>query len=262
MSDARLHDLKQTLRALYTGSSRRAQIFRYALIAFDTVTIFFFLISAPMRLSPGMEIFSAAIGILILMDFSARLWIAPNRRHMLRQVYAIGDVIVIASLLLAPFLHDDLAFLRVLRALRLIQSYHLLHDLRRVSPFFRRNEDTVIALINLLVFVFFTASLVFALFGQTDAGFAGYVDALYFTVTTLTTTGYGDILPTTVGQKLLAVFIMVVGVALFVRLAQALIQPAKVSYKCPTCGLLKHDPDAVHCKHCGETLKIETTGVN
>ncbi|MDU9002314.1 ion channel [Sedimentitalea todarodis] len=257
-----MDDLKQSLTALYTGSSRRAQIFRYCLIAFDAVTILFFLVSAPMRLSPGMEIFSALIGVLILADFSARLWIAPNRRHMLLQVYAIADVIVIASLLLAPFFHEDLAFLRVLRALRLIQSYHLLHDLRRVSTFFRRNEDMVIALINLLVFVFFTASLVFALFSERDAGFEGYVDALYFTVTTLTTTGYGDILPTTTGQKLLAVFIMVVGVALFVRLAQALIQPAKVSYKCPTCGLLKHDPDAVHCKHCGETLKIETTGMS
>ncbi|MEY8829888.1 potassium channel family protein [Sedimentitalea sp. XS_ASV28] len=253
--------LKQTVKELYTGRSRRAEIFRYALIVFDAVTILFFLVTAPMPLSPKLELFSALIGVVILMDFAARLWIAPDRRKMLRKVYAIADVIVIASLLLGPFLHEDLAFLRILRALRFIQSYHLLHDLRRVSPFFRRNEDSVIALINLLVFVFFTASLVYALFGGEDAGFEGYVDALYFTVTTLTTTGYGDILPVTVGQKLLAVFIMVVGVALFVRLAQALIQPSKVSYKCPTCGLLKHEPDAVHCKHCGETLKIETTGM-
>lgn len=253
--------LKQTLTRLYTGSSRQAEMFRYGLIAFDAVTILFFLITAPMTLSVAMELLSAVIGILILMDFAARLWIAPDRRKMLKQIYAIADVIVIASLFLAPFLHEDLAFLRILRALRLIHSYHLLRDLRRVSTFFRRNEDTVIAVINLLVFVFFTASMVFALFAERDSGFDGYVDALYFTVTTLTTTGYGDILPSTVGQKLLAVFIMVVGVALFVRLAQALIQPVKVRYKCPTCGLLRHDPDAVHCKHCGETLKIETTGL-
>jgi voltage-gated potassium channel len=54
---------------------------------------------------------------------------------------------------------------------------------------------------------------------------------------------------------------MVVGVALFVRLASAIFQPRKVKYKCPVCGLNRHDPDAIHCKHCGETLAIETEGV-
>jgi voltage-gated potassium channel len=53
---------------------------------------------------------------------------------------------------------------------------------------------------------------------------------------------------------------MVVGVALFVQLASAIIRPTKVRFKCPECGLMRHDLDAVHCKHCGETLKIETQG--
>jgi len=86
------------------------------------------------------------------------------------------------------------------------------------------------------------------------------VDALYFTVSSLTTTGYGDIAMTTNTGRLLAVAIMVVGVGLFLRLARAIFMPAKVRHKCPECGLLKHDPDAIHCKHCGEVLKIETDG--
>jgi voltage-gated potassium channel len=79
-------------------------------------------------------------------------------------------------------------------------------------------------------------------------------------VATLTTTGFGDITMTTPGGKLLTVFIMVVGVALFIQLARAVFQPSKVHYKCSECGLTRHDPDAVHCKHCGESLKIETEG--
>jgi voltage-gated potassium channel len=34
------------------------------------------------------------------------------------------------------------------------------------------------------------------------------------------------------------------------------LQPAKVRFECPSCGLLRHDVDAVHCKACGELLKI------
>ena len=38
--------------------------------------------------------------------------------------------------------------------------------------------------------------------------------------------------------------------------ACAVLQPAKVRFKCPSCGLMRHDLDAVHCKACGELLNI------
>ena len=69
----------------------------------------------------------------------------------------------------------------------------------------------------------------------------GYVDALYFTVATLTTTGFGDIVLTGTTGRLLAVVIMVAGVALFLRLAQTVLRPGKLRHKCPECGLNRHD---------------------
>lgn len=253
--------LKDALTQLYTGRDARAVRFRLAVVSFDVITILLFIATAPFPQSRGMEILGFLIGLLILLDLAARLWIAPDRKALLRKVYTIADIIVIASLLISPFLHQNIAFLRILRGLRLIHSYHLLNDLRRLSPFFRNREDTIFAAINLFVFVFFTTSVVFALFVEKGTGFSGYVDALYFTVTTLTTTGYGDITPQTPGGKLFAVLIMVVGVTLFVQLARAIFQPDKATVTCPTCGLQKHDRDAVHCKHCGEVLHIETEGL-
>jgi voltage-gated potassium channel len=41
---------------------------------------------------------------------------------------------------------------------------------------------------------------------------------------------------------------MIFGVTLFFGLAKAVLRPNKVRFPCPTCGLLRHDPDAVHCK--------------
>ena len=58
------------------------------------------------------------------------------------------------------------------------------------------------------------------------------------------------------GGRLLAVVIMVVGVSLFLRLLQSIFRPNKVRFECPDCGLMVHDPDAVHCKACGKMLKI------
>jgi voltage-gated potassium channel len=255
-----MKDLHRTVRLLYTGNSQRARRFRYGLITFDALTIIYFIAVAALPVTPLTTVLNAVLGAIILVDLVARLWITNTLRREMLRIYTIADLIVVASLLLAPLLTENLAFLRVLRGLRLIHAYHLLRDLRRDSLFFRRHEDAVLAAVNLVVFIFVTTSFVFVVAFEEHSGIGGYIDALYFTVATLTTTGFGDITMTTPVGKLLSVFIMVVGVALFVQLARAIFQPSKIKYKCPECGLSRHEPDAIHCKHCGEPLKIETDG--
>jgi len=255
-----MEDMHRKIRLLYTGKSQRARWFRYGLLGFDALTIIYFIATAALPMTPVLTVMNIMLGVLIMLDLAARFWIAENRRRELARLYTLADLIVVASLLLAPLIAENLAFLRVLRVLRVLHAYRLLHDLRSKSLVFRRHEDAILAASNLFVFIFVTTSVVFVLtFDETD-GIIGYIDALYFTVATLTTTGFGDITMTTPGGKLLSVFIMVVGVALFVQLARAIFQPSKIKYKCPNCGLNRHEPDAIHCKHCGESLKIETEG--
>jgi voltage-gated potassium channel len=62
--------------------------------------------------------------------------------------------------------------------------------------------------------------------------------------------------------RLLSIIIMIVGVALFIRVVQTLFRPNKVRYECPRCGLIRHELDAVHCKHCGKELHIRTEGMS
>ncbi|MFO7758659.1 MAG: ion channel [Roseovarius sp.] len=251
---------RDRVRLLYEGRSKRATRFRYGLLVFDAVSIVFFIATATLPLTPALIAADAVIAILIFADFLGRLWIAEDKVRHLRQLYVLVDLAVLASLVAAPFLGQQFAALRLLRALRLVHSYHLLKDLRRDMRFFRLHEDAIVAAVNLLVFIFAMTALVLVLRGGQEPGLNTYVDALYFTVSSLTTTGYGDIAMTTNTGRLLAVAIMVIGVGLFLSLARAIFMPAKVRHKCPECGLMKHDVDAIHCKHCGLELKIETEG--
>ena len=255
-----MKEFRRSVRLLYTGQSHKARMFRYALVIFDTITILYFILTAALPETTVIKAINTGLGLLILMDLVARVWISDNLSREITRIYTLADLVVVVSLLLAPLITENLAFLRVLRALRLLHAYQLLRDLRRESLFFRRHEDAVFAAVNLFVFIFMTTSLVFVLAFEEQTGVTGYIDALYFTVATLTTTGFGDITMTTPGGKLLSVFIMVVGVALFVQLARAIFQPSKIKHKCPECGLNRHEPDAIHCKHCGEALTIETEG--
>jgi voltage-gated potassium channel len=251
--------LKTRIRELYEGQSQRAHRFRTLLVVFDLATIFFLITSSFFTPSLITESIDVLIGVGILFDFSARLWISRNRLQDLFHPAGIADIIVIGSLL-APVVGEGLAFLRAVRTLRLMRSYQLLIRLRGDFSFFKRNELTIFSAINLLIFIFVMTALVFETQHRVNPAISNYADALYFTVTTLTTTGFGDItLPGTSG-RILSVFIMIFGVSLFLRLIQVLFRGSKVRYECPDCGLSLHDNDAIHCKHCGRVLHIETEG--
>jgi voltage-gated potassium channel len=249
----------ERLRELYEGDTPRGHRFRYGLLAFDVATILFIILTSFLPRMRVVEWVDVAIGLVILGDFVARLVISRHRWRDLAHPATWADLVAIASFL-APIVGEGAGFLRVLRTLRLLQTYHLLARLRADSPVFCRNEEVIIAVANLIVFIFVMTGIVYETQHWANPAIRNYADALYFTVTALTTTGFGDItLPGTTG-RMISVVIMIFGVTLFLRLAQVLFRPHKVRHPCPTCGLQRHDPDAVHCKACGTTLNIPDEG--
>jgi len=251
-----LHD---RLKGLYDGNSRAARRFRFGLLAFDVITITYFIVTSMVPDSLWVSYSDFIIAAVLTVDFTARVWIARRRIRHLMSTAAIVDLIVIITLVV-PLIAENFAFLRVVRALRLLRSYRVLKDLRQQFPYFSRHEDIIQSIINLTVFIFFITALVFVMQVSVNDDISNYVDALYFTVTALTTTGFGDITLHGTSGHLLSVVIMVVGVGLFLRLVQTIFHPTKVRHTCPNCGLNRHDPDTVHCKHCGIVLNIETEG--
>jgi voltage-gated potassium channel len=247
------------LSELYEGDSRRGHRFRYGLLIFDLATIAFIIGTSFIERNRLIESVDIAIGLTVLADLSSRLLISNNRKRDLVNPTTWADVIAILSFL-APFSSEGAAFLRILRTLRLLHAYQLLARLRVDFAFFRRNEDVIFATVHLLVFIFIMTGVVYESQHAKNPLIANYVDALYFTVTTLTTTGFGDITLTGTWGRLISVVVMIAGVTLFLRLAQVLFRPTKVRFPCPQCGLQRHDLDAVHCKACGVVLNIPDEG--
>lgn len=244
---------------LYKGATDRAHRFRYGLLIFDMVTILFVIVTSFIPHGPVIETADAVFGVIILADFISRMVISGQRLRFLFRLATLADIAAIISFI-APIAGEGLGFLRILRTLRLLHTYQLLDRLRRDFRFFRDNEEIVIAAVNLIVFLFVMTGLIYATQEKTNPAIENYADALYFTVTTLTTTGFGDITLQGTWGRMLSVAVMIFGVTLFLRLAQVLFRPTKVKHTCPECGLLLHDIDAVHCKHCGRKLRIETEG--
>lgn len=247
-------------REIYYGDTPRALRTRYLFIAFDLVVVGYFVVTTFMEPYQWIIYVDMVIGVILTTEFTARLLANPDRGAFLARPMTILDFIVIASLFV-PALIGNFTFLRLVRSLRLMRSYAVARQLRDHSRFFARNEDVILSVLNLMVFIFVVTATVYVLQVPVNDSINNYVDALYFTITTLTTTGFGDV--TLVGStgRLLAVVIMIVGVALFIRLVQTIFRPSRTHYECPDCGLTRHELDAVHCKHCGRQLHIRTEGI-
>jgi voltage-gated potassium channel len=246
--------LRVRLHELYFGRSPRAIRFRLGVIAVDVLLIAFFIASPFLRELRGYLALDLAVAAVLILDIGARALSHRQIRDWIRQPNAWIDLFVLVTLLFPLWLFN-LAFLRVLRLWSLFHSTLFWSTVGRPLDN-TRWEDVCKALATLVTFIFVATGFVYASFARAHPGIQGYVDALYFTVTTLTTTGFGDItLPGTWG-RLLTIMIMISGITMFVRVAQTLIRPYKVNFACPTCGLMRHDPDAVHCKACGTILNI------
>jgi voltage-gated potassium channel len=246
------------LRELYEGESGRAVRFRYGLLLFDLLTIIFLVITSFVKGSLFLELVDASIGLIVLADFLARLTVSRRRVRDLLHPLGLADLAVIVSFL-APVSGQGLGFLRALRVLRLFRSYQTASRMKRDFPFVRRNYDTIIAATHLFVFLFLTTSIVYQTQHGQNPEIANYVDALYFTVATLTTTGFGDVTLTGTAGRLLSIVMMIVGISLFVRMVQVLFRPRRVHRRCSACGLSEHEGDAIHCKRCGTLLAAERT---
>jgi len=253
-----LTKLRRQLRNLYYGDSRKAVRFRLGVLTVDAAIIAFF-IAAP--LLKGTDVFLGldyTIALLLAAELAARWLASADLKRWFRHPIVWVDILVLVALL-APQLLFNLGFLRILRLWSLIHSeFFWLTVARRFDD--TRWEELIKTGATLVTFIFIITGVIYTSYARVHPGIDSYIDALYFTVATLTTTGFGDITLPGAWGKIISIFTMIVGITLFLRLAQTLFRPYKVKFACKDCGLQRHEPDAVHCKACGNLLNIPDPG--
>jgi len=243
------------LNRLLYGHSRDAVRFQALWIIFDLLIIAFFIAAPFIPRGPIFFTIDYLIAVLLAADLVIRAWASGNIRMWIRNPLVWADFAVLASFIV-PEYTANLGFLRILRAYSLVHGAAFWRVVAKGQWIDTHTQDTVKASVNLAVFIFMMAGLVHSSFAARVPAINSYLDSLYFTITALTTTGFGDIVLPGYWGRILSIIIMIGGVSLFFRLIQVAMRPHKVRHACDTCGLLRHEPDAIHCKACGAPLKI------
>jgi voltage-gated potassium channel len=247
------------VRALYFGHTQGALRFQGVLLFLDLLIIGFFIGNQFITQQRWFWIIDAAIAVFLAIDLWARLFAFGSMRRWLKYPTTWIDLVVLATLIFPTVLHNW-GFLRILRLYTLVRSERFWNVLARGKWDDTYVEDLTRAIVALVVFVFMAAGAAQALFVGAHPKLNNFIDAMYFVVTSLTTTGYGDITIDSAGGRLFSIALMLAGISLFFSIAQKAFAPHRKIVGCEKCGQDRHDRDARHCKACGAKLPAPLRG--
>ncbi|MFZ4730738.1 MAG: ion transporter [Pseudanabaena sp.] len=203
------------------------------------------------------------LGVFVF-EYFLRLICAEQKLKHLFSLYAIIDLVAILPFFLGAI---DVTFIRLLRWFRILRLVRLVESR---TLFAHKTEDIAILfriLFTLLAIVFVFSGLVYQIEHPSNPKFHTFLDAFYFSIFTMTTVGYSDVMPKSDAGKLTTVIMVLTGIALIPvqlgELFKRLVQTANQSDRendvmkesiCSGCELSLHDMDAEFCKVCGTKL--------
>jgi len=175
----------------------------------------------------GFEILSVAI---FTVEYLCRLWCAPEDPLvprggplLARLRYALKPLMLIDFLAFAPFYLTffmpfvDLRVLRLVRLLRLLKIARYSPALSTLGHVIREERRALLGtLILMLCAMVFAAAAMHAAEGAVQPkAFGSVPEAMWWAISTLTTVGYGDVVPITALGRVIAGITMIVGLGLF-----------------------------------------------
>lgn len=175
------------------------------------------LLNLPPEVSRLIFLIDTAVCFVFLFDFAIRLRAAPSKLHFMKW----GWVDLLASI---PAV-DALRFgrvLRIVRILRLLSTYRSLREFLRALTASKSSAGiAAVFVIAFLVVSFGSLGVLLAEGDAAEGNIRSAEDALWWSMTTITTVGYGDRYPVTDIGRLIATVLMVVGIGLFGTLSGA-----------------------------------------
>ncbi|GGY07516.1 ion transporter [Litchfieldella qijiaojingensis] len=213
--------------------------------------------------------------LLFTLELAVRLYCLERPFQYLRSFYGIIDVIAILPtwlMLIVPGAHSLVVvrLLRVLRIFRVLRLMQFVGEGRLLLEALRRSVRQIfLFFFSIFMLVTIFASVMY-LIESPEAGFTSIPQSIYWAIVSLTTVGYGDVVPITPLGKAITVILMLIGYSIIavptgVFSAQVIRSIREERYSdeaCPGCGHDRHEKRAKYCLQCGTWLDEESEDPN
>lgn len=163
------------------------------------------------RLLNYFEMFCIAV---FTMEYLLRIFIAKNKLKFVFSFFGIIDLIAILPFYLS--FGFDLRSIRILRFLRLFRLLKLVRynsAIRRFTLAFKMIKEGLIMFSAVALILFYLSAVGIYYFENAvqPEAFSSIFSSLWWSVVTLTTVGYGDVVPITIGGRIFTFIILMIG---------------------------------------------------
>jgi voltage-gated potassium channel len=203
----------------------------------------------------ALETFSIAVFTL---EYALRVWTCvedPRYRRPVRgrlaflaSPLALVDLVAILPAYVPGDVFLDLRYARILRLLRMLRILKVTRYSRAMQTFLRvaaakRGELVVIMAFLVVLLVLASSSMYYAEYEEQPEAFSSIPQTMWWAIATLTTVGYGDVVPRTAVGRLLGGVIAILGIGFFALPAGVLaaafaeeVGRPRGDDSCPRCG--------------------------
>ncbi|GAA4443545.1 ion transporter [Novipirellula rosea] len=210
--------LKETVEE---SDTRLGRLFDFSIQALIVLSLVTFSIETLPHLSPSYQKLLSALELLCVVVFTfeyiVRLWVADRKIAFVFSFFGVIDLIAILPFYLT--LGIDLRSVRVFRFLRLFRILKLVRYNQAVRRFHRalliaREEIVLFAVVALILLYLAAVGIYYFENEAQPEAFASVFHSLWWATATLTTVGYGDVYPVTVGGRCFTFLVLLVGLGI------------------------------------------------
>ena len=204
--------------------------------------------------------------VMFTAEYLVRLWCSPNRREYALSGFGIIDLLAVLPTYISFFIPAASSLLiirliRILRIFRVLRLFRFLREFNVLSNALANSRRKILIFFStVLVITTIFGCLMYVIEGPGN-GFATIPKSIYWAIVTITTVGYGDVVPHTPLGQIIASIGMLTGYAIIAVptgiLSAELMQEIsreKSRLNCKHCERAGHDQDAKYCKYCSAEL--------
>ncbi len=214
------------------NTTTKGKYFDYFIQSLIFLSLVSFSLDTLPRLSPdfraGLKLFEKVTVIIFSLEYVLRLYVSKKPLRYVFSFYGIIDILAILPFYLNTFL--ELRFLRAFRVFRVFRALKLLRYNKAINRFHLAfkivREEVVLFMIITLVLIFITSAGIYYFENEAQPEvFSSIFHSAWWSMVTLTTVGYGDVYPITLGGKIFTFFVLMIGVG-FVTVPAGLVATA------------------------------------
>ena len=208
-------------RIVEFNDNRASKIFAIFIQCLILLSIVTFSIETIPHLNPQVKTILYSIEVFCVsvftIEYILRIYVADSKPRFIFSFFGIIDFLAILPFYLSFGI--DLRSLRALRFLRLFRILKLVRYNRAMIHFTTAiksaKEEILLFLFITLILIYFSSVGIYYFENEAQPdNFSSVFDSLWWAIVTLTTVGYGDVYPITVGGKVFTFFILLIGLGI------------------------------------------------